>query len=213
VDIRWDYLRRHQGELVDATVDHLVLVVAAVVIAAAIAIPLAIAVRHVALLRAATLGVTGVLYTIPSIALFGMLVPLLGLGAAPVIVGLVLYSLLTLVRNTLVGLEQVPHASREAAAGLGMTSRQVLARVELPLAVPTIIAGLRIATVTAVGIATIGGLVGGGGLGKVINDGIKRDFETLIAAGAAGAILLAILLDVLLVGAQHAAQPWARRGR
>jgi osmoprotectant transport system permease protein len=213
VDIRWDYLRRHQGDLIAATLDHLVLVVVAVAIAAAIAIPLAIVVRNVPLLRAGALGVTGVLYTIPSIALFGMLVPILGLGAAPVIVGLVLYSLLTLVRNTLVGLEQVPMGVREAAAGMGMTSRQVLARVELPLAVPAIVAGLRIATVTAVGIATIGGLVGGGGLGKVINDGIKRDFETLIAAGAVGAILLAILLDVLLVGAQHAAQPWARRGR
>jgi osmoprotectant transport system permease protein len=213
VDIRWDYLRRHRDDLLSATVDHLVLVVVAVAIAAAIAIPLAIAVRRVPVLRAGTLGLTGILYTIPSIALFGMLVPLLGLGSAPVVVGLVLYSLLTLVRNTLVGLEQVPRAAREAATGMGMTSRQVLARVELPLAVPTIIAGLRIATVTAVGIATIGGLVGGGGLGKVINDGIKRDFPTLIVAGAAGAIALAILLDVLLVGAQHAAQPWARRGR
>lgn len=211
MDIRWDYLRRHRDDILDATIEHLVLVVVAVVIAAAIAIPLAIVVRRTPVLRAAALGVAGVLYTVPSIALFGMLVPLFGLGAAPVITGLVLYSLLTLMRNTLVGLEQVPRASREAATGMGMTGWQLLTRVELPLAVPVIIAGLRIATVTAVGIATIGGLVGGGGLGKVINDGIKRDFPTLIAAGAAAAIALAILLDVVLVAAQHAAQPWARK--
>ena len=156
------------------------------------------------------LSLTGVLYTVPSIVLFGILVPIVGLGSEPVVIGLVLYSLLTLVRNTLTGLEQVPASTREAAVGLGMTRRQLLFRLELPLAAPGIVAGLRIATVSAVGIATIGGLVGAGGLGQVIIDGVRQDFPTMIFAGAVCTTALAIALDAALVVALWAAQPWRR---
>lgn len=189
---------------------HLKLSVVAVAIAVAIAVPLAIAVRRHRVLRASAIGVTGVLYTIPSIALFGMLVPIMGLGAGPVIVGLVLYSLLVLIRNTLVGLSSVPASVRDAGVGMGFTPNQLLRRVELPLALPSIVAGLRIATVTAVGIATIGGLVGAGGLGQLIIDGIRRDFLTPIVVGTVLTTALAIALDLLLIGIERLAQPWQR---
>ena len=185
----------------------------AVAIAVGIAVPLAIAVRRHRILRASTIGITGVLYTIPSIALFGMLVPLMGLGARPVVVGLVLYSLLVIIRNTLVGLSSVPASVRDVGVGMGFTPSQLLRRVELPLALPSILSGVRVATVTAVGIATIGGLVGAGGLGRLIIDGIRRDFLTPIVVGMVLTTGLAIALDLLLVGIERLAQPWRRAVR
>ncbi len=158
-------------------------------------------------------SLASLLYTIPSIALFGLLVPLIGLGSWPVIIGLVLYAQLTLLRNTLVGLEATPAPVREAAEGMGLTPRQLLFRVELPLAIPAIVAGLRVTTVTAVGIATVGGLVGGGGLGQIIVDGVRRDFPTLIVVGAVCTTLLAVGLDLLILGVERATQPWLRAGR
>jgi osmoprotectant transport system permease protein len=195
-------------------VTHLWLTVLSVAIAAAIAIPAGIAVRRTRVGSAAAVGVSGVLYTIPSIALFGLLVPLTGIGATPVVIGLVVYSLLVLVQNTVAGLRSVPPDTRDAAVGMGLTSRQILTRVELPLALPAIVAGLRIATVTAVGIATLGVLVGGGGLGEIIwADGVRRDFATPIVAGAVAATALALVLDVVLLAAGRLVQPWRRVGR
>jgi osmoprotectant transport system permease protein len=210
LEVQWDWIARHRTDIAWSAFDHAELTLMSVVIAAALAIPLAILVRNSSVATASVLGLTGVLYTIPSIVLFGMLVPVVGLGSAPVVIGLVLYSLLTLVRNTLTGLEQVPSSAREAAIGLGMTPRQLLLRLELPLAAPGIIAGLRVATVAAVGIATIGGLVGAGGLGQVIVDGVRQDFPTMIVAGAAATTALAVVLDGVLVLALRAAQPWRR---
>lgn len=213
MEIRWDWIDRHRSDIESATLGHLKLTAISLAIAAAIALPLALAVRRHRILSAAVVSVASVLYTIPSIALFGILVPLIGLGIWPVIIGLVLYAQLTLLRNTLVGLEATPGAVREAAEGMGLTPRQLLVRVELPLAIPAIVAGLRVTTVTAVGIATVGGLVGGGGLGQIIVDGVRRDFPTLIAVGAVCATALAVGLDLVILGAERLTQPWLRAGR
>lgn len=211
MEIRWDWIDRHAGDIWAATVTHLWLTLASVGIAAAVAVPLGVLVRHRRAASRLVLGGSGLLYTIPSIALFGVLVPLTGIGALPVIVGLVVYSLLVLVRNTVVGLRTVDADARAAAVAMGMTERQVLWRVELPLAVPAIAAGLRVATVTAVGIATLGVLVGGGGLGQIIwSAGVRRDFDTPILAGAVAATALALALDVALLAVERLVQPWRR---
>jgi osmoprotectant transport system permease protein len=211
--IRWDWIADHADDIRAETVQHLGIVAVSVAIAVAIALPVAVAVRRRPIPFAAVTATTGLLYTIPSLALFAFLVPVMGIGQGPVIVGLVLYSLLILVRNGVVGLRGVPAPVMEAAAGMGLTPRQRLLRVELPLALPAILAGIRIATVSAVGIATIGVLVGGGGLGELIyNDGIARDlFLTPIVVGSVCATALAVALDLLLLGAERALSPWTRR--
>lgn len=213
MEIRWDWIERHRSDIEAATLGHLKLTAISLAIAFAIALPLALAVRNRRVAAAALVGTAGILYTIPSIALFGILVPIIGLGIWPVIIGLVLYAQLTLLRNTLVGLDAAPAPVREAAEGMGLTPRQVLLKVELPLAIPAIVAGLRVTTVTAVGIATVGGLVGGGGLGQIIVDGVRRDFPTLIVVGAVCTTALAVVLDLLLLVAERLGQPWLRAGR
>lgn len=213
MEIRWDWIDRHRADIESATLGHLKLTAISLAIAVALALPLALAVRRRRVLAGLVVSLASLLYTIPSIALFGLLVPLIGLGSWPVIIGLVLYAQLTLLRNTLVGLEATPAPVREAAEGMGLTPRQLLFRVELPLAIPAIVAGLRVTTVTAVGIATVGGLVGGGGLGQIIVDGVRRDFPTLIVVGAVCTTLLAVGLDLLILGVERATQPWLRAGR
>ena len=186
----------------------------AVLVSVAIWVPIGILVRNWRLPFAATMGAAGLLYTIPSLALFAILVPFLGIGRNPVIVALVLYSPLILVRNTVVGLQSVPAHVREAARGMGLTPRQILFRVELPLALPSIVAGIRIVTVSTVGIATIGVLVGAEGIGKLIyTDGLNRLFLPPVAVGALLATALAVFLDVTLLLAQRAVSPWARARR
>ena len=213
MEIRWDWIERHRADIESATLGHLKLTAISLAIAVALALPLALAVRRRRVLAGFVVSLASLLYTIPSIALFGLLVPLIGLGSWPVIIGLVLYAQLTLLRNTLVGLEATPAPVPEAAGGMGLTPRQLLFRVELPLAIPAIVAGLRVTTVTAVGIATVGGLVGGGGLGQIIVDGVRRDFPTLIVVGAVCTTLLAVGLDLLILGVERATQPWLRAGR
>jgi osmoprotectant transport system permease protein len=211
--ILWDWTFNHVPEIWQRVQEHLLLTGIAVSVGFVLAFALSLAIRQAPILYGPVTWVTGILYTIPSLALFAFLVPLMGIGQGPVIVGLVLYSLLILVRNTVVGLRGVPGPVMEAAAGMGLTDRQRLLRVELPLALPAIVAGIRIATVSAVGIATIGVLVGGGGLGELIYvDGIQRDlFLTPIVAGAVCATALAIALDLLLLAAERVLAPWTRR--
>lgn len=211
--IRWDWIARHAGDIAPRTVEHIQLVSVSVAIAAVIAIPVAVAVRGRPVAFGVATGVTGLLYTIPSLALFAFLVPITGIGKTPVIIGLVVYSLLILIRNTVVGLQGVPAPVLEAARGMGLTRRQTLLRVELPLALPAIIAGARIATVSAVGIATIGAFVEGGGLGKfILQEGISRDlFLTPILLGSVAATVLAILFDLALLFVERALTPWTRR--
>ena len=211
--IRWDWISRHRGDIGEATLTHLELVATSVAIAVAIALPIAVAVRRRRASFGAVTALFGVAYTIPSLALFAFLVPIIGIGATPVVIALVVYSMLILLRNTVVGLQSVPPSVLETARGMGLTRWQTLARVELPLAVPSIVSGIRIATVSAVGIATIGVLVDGGGLGTFIyNDGINRDlFLTPILVGTVCSTLLAISLDLGLRGVEHLMTPWARR--
>jgi osmoprotectant transport system permease protein len=153
-------------------------------------------------------GTTGVLYTIPSVALFLLLLPITGRGTATAIIALTVYTLQILYRNIVTGLANVPEASKDAGRGMGMTDRQLLWRVELPLAVPEIIAGLRIATVSTVAIATLAVFAGAGGLGKEIYNDI--DFKTGIVVSGTIAIAMAIGFDALYVGAQRLISPWRR---
>jgi osmoprotectant transport system permease protein len=211
--IRWDWISKHRGDIGSATLGHLQLVVTSVAVAVAIAIPIGVAVRRRQLSFGAVTTLFGVAYTIPSLALFAFLVPIIGIGTTPVVIALVVYSLLILVRNTVVGLRSVPPAVLETARGMGLTGWQTLTRVELPLAVPSIVSGIRIATVSAVGIATIGVLIDGGGLGELIyKDGINRDlYLTPILAGTVCATLLALSLDLGLRALERLLTPWTRR--
>ena len=196
------------NEIVHATAEHIVIVVIAVVVAAAAGIPIGVAcVRHPRSGRVA-LRAIDIVQTIPSLALFGFLIPLPligGIGVRTAIVALILYSLLPIVRNTVTGITGVDPLIREAATVLGMTERQRLFSVELPLAFPSIIGGLRIATVIAIGVATIGAAVGGGGLGTLIFRGVAMVDTTRILAGALPAAGLAIIADVLFASMERVA--------
>ncbi len=159
-------------------------------------------------------GGSTVIYTIPSIALFAVLVTFTGIGRTPAVIGLAGYALVVLVRNTLTGLASVPPAVIDAARGMGMSDGQLLRRVELPLAVPAILTGIRLATVETVAIATIAVFVAGGGLGDIIySDGIARNlYLTPIVAGTVMAVALSLTLDVILVAALRAGTRWQRAG-
>jgi osmoprotectant transport system permease protein len=195
-------------EILQATIEHVIIVGIAVVIAAAAGIPIAIAaVRH-PLWGRRFLRVIDVVQTIPSLALFGFLIPLPfigGIGIRTAIVALVLYSLLPIVRSTVTGITGIDPLVREAAIVMGMTDRQRLLGVELPLAMPSILAGLRVATVIAIGVATIGAAVGGGGLGTLIFRGVAMVDTTRILSGALPAAALALLADVLFSGMERVA--------
>lgn len=214
-EIRWDWLERHSGDIATLTVQHLELTGISMALALAVALPVAVAVRNRRVSFAAAAGVADILYTIPSLALFALLLPYTDIGRTPAVIGLALYALSMIIRNTVVGLRGVPAVVRDAAAGQGLTPLQVLTRVELPLALPAIMTGVRLATVSTVGIATIAAFVGGGGLGELIWDkGIQREmFLTPILAGTVIATALAIGLDAALAGVQWLLTPWARRGR
>jgi osmoprotectant transport system permease protein len=200
----WDSILTYAGE-------HVRLTVLAVVIGAVIALPLALLARRSRYLSAPVLGLSTIVYTIPSLALFALLVPFTGLSSNTVLIGLVAYSLVILVRNFLAGLQGVPADVREAARGMGLSAAQTFWRVDLPLALPAFMAGLRIATVSTVALTTVGVLVGHGGLGQLITGGFAANFyRAEIVTGAVGCVLLALLADVLLAGAERALTPWAR---
>jgi len=204
------YLVDRQDELVDATVEHVLITVSAVVLGVVIAFPLALLARRFPRLESSVLGVSTGLYTIPSLALFSLLVPFTGLSATTVVIGLGLYAMTILVRAILAGLESVPDDVRESATGLGYGRRRLLLRIELPLALPVIMAGLRVATVSTVALTTVGTLVSYGGLGNLIKEGVDTNFRAELFAAAVLCVLLAVLLDVLLVLAQRLLTPWTR---
>jgi osmoprotectant transport system permease protein len=182
------------------------------VVGFAISFPLAIlAHRHRRLYPPLT-WVTGILYTIPSLALFASLIPLTGLTRTTALIGLVSYTLLIFIRNTVAGLEGVPEDAKEAARGMGYTRRQMLWRVELPLALPVIMAGVRIAAVTTVGLVTITALIGLGGLGKFILQGLRLFFSTATLVGAVLSVVLALAVDGSLLAVERSLTPWARPG-
>jgi osmoprotectant transport system permease protein len=204
------YLVDRRDELVDATVEHIWLTVAAVAFGVLVAFPLSLVARRYPRLESTILGVSTGLYTIPSLALFPLLVPFTGLTPTTVVVGLGLYALTVLVRSMLDGFRSVPEEVRESATGLGYGAGRLLLRIELPLALPVIMAGLRVATVSTVALATIGTLVWDGGLGNLIKDGVDTNFRAELLAAAVICVVLAVLLDALLVIAQRLLTPWAR---
>jgi len=196
-----DFFIKNRGQIASLTLEHLWLVGIAIGIAVLVGVPLGIVVSRNQWLRKSVLGGTNVLQTIPSLALFGFLLPAPWLGARAdrlAIVALVLYALLPIVRNTYTGIAAIDPAVKEAAIGMGMTDSELLTQVELPLSASFILAGVRIATVTAVGVATIAAAVGAGGLGELIFRGVAMVNNQLILAGAIPAALLAIVADVVL---------------
>lgn len=211
--VRWDWVSRHTDDIASATRQHVELTVIAVVIGLAISFPLAVAVRRWKWTQTPVLSGTGILYTIPSLALFALLVPWTGLSRTTSEIGLVGYTLLILIRNTVAGLDSVPDEVRESARGMGFTARRQLLRIEVPLAVPSIIAGIRIATVTTIGLVTVTALIGQGGLGQLILEGLTRDFRTPLVVGTVLSIALAVVADVSLVGLERLITPWAQGRR
>jgi osmoprotectant transport system permease protein len=210
----WEYVRQNIDSLTSALDQHLSLTLAAVAVAAVLGIPLAILAYRVTWLTGPILSLTGVLYTIPSLALYALLGPLLGLKFSTALIGLVLYALLAVVRNALTGLRQVPADVREAARGMGYGRAGMLWRVEVPLALPSILTGLRIATVSTVALVTVCAVVGHGGFGGVILVGFNNNFyKPQIMAGTIGCLLVALVLDLLLIGVGRVVMPWARRRR
>ena len=209
--MRWDWVRDHGDDILAATRQHVELTLIAVALGLLISFPLGLAARRWRRATGPILGLTGVLFTIPSLALFALLVPLTGLSRTTAEIGLVGYTLLILVRNIVAGLDGVPADVREAAQGMGFRPLAQLVRVELPLAVPAIVAGIRIATVTTIGLVTVTGLIGQGGLGALIIEGINRDFRTPLVVGSVCSIALAVIADVALAGAARLLAPWTRR--
>lgn len=190
---------------------HMILSLVPVTVALAISLPLGILAHRKRWLYGPLTALTGVLYTIPSLAFFVMLIPIMGIGRAPVLVALTAYSLLILIRNVVTGLDSVPEDTKDAARGMGLTDRQILTGVELPLALPVIVAGVRIATVTVIGIASIADFVGAGGLGDLIFDGIGRQFPTAVIIGGVLVAVIAISADISLYRIEGLLRPWARR--
>lgn len=208
-----DYLRDRQSELVDATVQHLGITVASVLLGLLIAFPLALVARRVPRLESSILAISTGIYTIPSLALFPLLVPFTGLSPTTVVIGLALYALTVLVRAMLEGFRAVPVDVVESATGLGYAPGRLLVRVELPLALPVIMAGLRVATVSTVALTTVGSLVAYGGLGNLIKDGVSTNFRAELLAAAVLCVVLAVVLDVVLVLTQRLLTPWTRGAR
>ena len=208
------YLTENAQTVLAALREHAMLTGQAVVLATLVAIPLAVAAFWFRRLTGPILALSGVLYTIPSLALFAFVAPYLGTGTRTVVVGLVLYALLLIVRNAMAGLNQVPAEVRDAARGMGYGRFAQLVRIELPLALPGIVTGVRLATVSTVALVTVGVLVGHGGLGQLILGGFRNNFyKAEIFTGTLLCVALAAVLDVTLAGAGRLLTPWLRRRR
>jgi osmoprotectant transport system permease protein len=210
------YVRSRQDQILAALGEHVYITVMAMVVGTLLAFGLALLARRWRRLEGAVLGTSTALYTIPSLALFSLLLPLMtmlglrGLSSATVIVGLALYSLTILVRGILTGLDGVPRDVHEAAVGMGYSGPRLLRQVELPLALPTIFAALRVAAVSTVALVTVGVIVGHGGLGNLIFQGLRSNFRPEVITASVLCVVLALLADLLLLGAQRLATPWRR---
>ncbi|MGO4256563.1 ABC transporter permease [Marmoricola sp. RAF53] len=205
------YYSTRSVELREALVQHLWIVLASVAIGLVIAVPMALLARRYRRLEGLIVGVTTAIYTIPSLALFSLLVPFTGLGVRTVLIGLALYTLTILVRGILDGLASVPAEVRESAVGMGYGRGRMLWRVEIPLALPGMMAALRVVTVSAVALTTVGSILDYGGLGDMLISDLT--FKSQVLATSVLCVLLAVTLDLLLVGAQRLLTPWARTGR
>lgn len=207
----WEWVWSNLDLIGEKLVEHLWLTFLAVTIGLAISVPLAILASRRRRLLPPITWLAGILYTIPSLALFALLTPFTGLTTLTAEIGLVSYTLLILIRNIVSGLAAVPGDVKESARGMGLTDRQILWRVELPIAIPVVVAGLRIATVTTIGLVTVTVFVGKGGLGYLILNGFRRllpDINVVVGLGLS--LLLAMLLDGALLAGQRLLTPWAR---
>jgi osmoprotectant transport system permease protein len=202
------WIVNHLGDYLSPLWKHLELTLASVVLGFAIAFALALLAHRRRWLTGPIVGVTGILYTIPSLALFAILIPLTGFGFTTALIPLTSYTLLILFRNIIAGLDNVPGEARDAARGMGLTEQQLLWKVELPLAAPEIFAGLRVATTTNVGLAALAFYAGAGGLGQQILSDIAFKSNVLVAGGLC--VLLAFVLDLALLGIQRLMLPWQR---
>ena len=194
----WEFVQQQSGKLLDQTWAHVGLTMISLILALLIAVPLGVLISRKQQISGAVLGFAGVLQTIPSIALLGIMIPFLGIGPKPAILALFLYALLPIIRNTYTGITEVDKTVKDAAKGMGMNSWQVLTKVELPLAFPVLMAGIRTAAVINIGVATLAAYIAAGGLGEFIFGGIALNNRNMILAGAIPAALLAILFDFLL---------------
>lgn len=211
----WRYVHDNAGTLLSALQFHAGLTARAVIVALIVALPLAVAAYWIKPLTGPILALSGILYTIPSLALLALIAPAVGTTTdTSVLIALVLYALLVLVRNALAGLTQVPAEVRDAAAGMGYGRFGRLWRIELPLALPGIVTGLRLATVSTVALVTVGSLIGKGGLGDLILGGFRNNFyRAEIVTGTVLTIALALVLDLLLAGLGRMLTPWMRERR
>jgi osmoprotectant transport system permease protein len=209
--LSWTWVTNHAADLTTALEQHVTITLEAMLIALVASFPLALLARRFRRAQAPILAVAGILYTIPALALIAALVPWLGLTTWPVIVALALYALLVLIRNIVVGLEEVPADVVDAARGMGFARRSILWRVELPLALPAIIAGVRVATVSTIGLLTIGGYLGVGGFGNLITSGLQLTVgRAQVVTASLCCVLLALVADLALLGLQRVLTPWAR---
>ena len=208
--VNWDWLSNHIPLVLGSLGAHIELTVIAVGVGLAISLPVGIVAQRRRAFRGPVLTLFGIFYTIPSIALFALLIPYTGLGTLTSEIGLVGYAMLILTRNVIVGLDAVPGDVLDAANGMGYRSFARLIRVELPLALPTIIAGIRIATVTTIGLVTITAVIGQDSLGQLILTGLTDNFHTPLVVGTVLSVLLAFVADVSLALGQRFAVPWSR---
>jgi osmoprotectant transport system permease protein len=208
--IDWSWIADHTDDMTVRTVKHIIFTGIAVGLGFAISLVLSLVIIRYRWTYGPITGVAGLLYTIPSLALFGLLIPITGFTVTTAEIALVSYTLLILIRNTVAGLDGVPSDVREAAVGMGFSPMQVLVKVDLPLALPVIVAGLRVATVTTIGLVTVTALIGMENLGTFITDGLQRLFITPVLVGAVLSIALAVAADIALLGVQRLVAPWTR---
>jgi osmoprotectant transport system permease protein len=207
----WGWVGEHLDVIGRQLIQHLQLTGLAVGIGLLLSFPVAVFVHRHRRAYGPVTAVAGVLYTIPSLALFALLLPFTGLGADTAEIGLVSYTLLILIRNIVTGLDTVPDDVKEAARGMGYTDRQILWRVEVPLAVPVIVAGVRIATVTTIGLVTVTSLLGQGGLGALRLAGFRNLYpEVAVLVALVLSVVVAVAADALLLGGQRLLTPWSR---
>lgn len=211
MSVDWSWVADHTGDLTTLTLSHLQAALTAVLFGLLISLPLAVVAHRVRRLRGLLLGLSNVLFTIPSIAVFVLLLPISGLTRTTTVIGLTIYTLVVLLRNTVEGLDSVPARTKEAAKAMGTRPLRTLLTVELPLALPVIMAGVRIATVMAISLVSVATYVGDGGLGQLFTDGFQRNFPTPVIVGVVLTLLLALVADALLVTVQYVLTPWTRR--
>jgi osmoprotectant transport system permease protein len=209
----WDYVQRNRDDITEALGQHVSLTIQAVVIALALALPLAALAHTRPRLAGPVVGTAGVLYTVPSLALFALLAPYTGIGRTTVLIGLVAYALLVLIRNILVGLQGVDPAVIDAARGMGFGRARMLVQVELPQALPSIVAGVRVAAVSTVALVTVGVVVGFGGLGQLMFRGFRSNYHAEIMTATILCLVIALVADVAIVLLARVLMPWSRAGR